>query len=64
MTEKDLRELSSLCEETAGEAYFYGLTSTYDLMDKAATVFDLLADKVKEKNVAKMRQAVEKFKNK
>lgn len=50
ITEEDLRQLSQMCQTIAGRAYLYELTKTYDLMDKAATVFDLLADEMHSQN--------------
>lgn len=51
ITEEDLKELSHMCQTVADQAYLYEFTRTHDLMDKAATVFDLLADVMHSQNV-------------
>jgi hypothetical protein len=38
-----------MCQTIAGKAYLHELTKTYDLMDKAAIIFDLLADEMQSK---------------
>lgn len=50
ITEEDLRELSRMCQIIADQAYLHEFTKTYDLMDKAAIVFDLLADEMQSKD--------------
>lgn len=50
ITEADLRELSRMCQTISGRASMYGFTETHDLMDKAAVVFDLLADEMQSQN--------------
>jgi len=50
ITEDDLRELSRMCQTIASQAYQYEFTKTNDLMDKAAIVFDLLADEMHSQN--------------
>lgn len=50
ITKDDLRELSRMCQIIAGRAYLGKFESAYDLMDKAAIVFDLLADEMQSKD--------------